>query len=176
MEKVVPTKLDRRLVEELDKLVGQGLYASRSEAIRSAVRELVTKSYLSLQEFHEKIAKIASELIVQQFGERVSDVILYGSVAKGAASVESDIDLLVLTTEEEGTEGFREMDREIVRTTYSIDLAAGVVTTPLLMSRKRLMALVEEGYTFAMEILESGLQLHGDFLRDVRSRSPLKRG
>lgn len=36
----VPTKMTKKLLEELDRLVEEGWYASRSEAIRDAVREL----------------------------------------------------------------------------------------------------------------------------------------
>ena len=47
----VPTKLTPKLLEELDETVEEGWYASRSEAIRDAVRELVEKMKL------EKIEK-----------------------------------------------------------------------------------------------------------------------
>jgi len=42
----VPTKMTKRLLEELDRLVEEGWYASRSEAIRDAVRELVERRKL----------------------------------------------------------------------------------------------------------------------------------
>ena len=44
--KTVPTKLTPKLLSELDKTVEEGWYASRSEAIRDAVRELVEKMKL----------------------------------------------------------------------------------------------------------------------------------
>ncbi len=37
----VPIKMTKKLLEELDKLVGEGWYVSRSEAIRDAVRKLI---------------------------------------------------------------------------------------------------------------------------------------
>lgn len=42
----IPAKVTKRLVIELDELVKQGWYASRSEAIRDAIRELVKKMKL----------------------------------------------------------------------------------------------------------------------------------
>ena len=42
----IPAKVTERLVMELDELVKQGWYASRSEAIRDAIRELVKKTKL----------------------------------------------------------------------------------------------------------------------------------
>lgn len=41
-----PTKMTKKLLEELDKLVEKGWYASRDEAIRDAVRELVKRRKL----------------------------------------------------------------------------------------------------------------------------------
>lgn len=41
---VVPAKLTKRLVDDMDGLIQQGWYANRSELIRDAVREVVRKS------------------------------------------------------------------------------------------------------------------------------------
>ena len=43
----IPTKLTAKLTHEIDKLVEEGWYASRSEAIRDAVRELVERKRLT---------------------------------------------------------------------------------------------------------------------------------
>ena len=40
---VVPAKVTPKIIEEIDVLVKDGWYASRSEVIRDAVRELVKK-------------------------------------------------------------------------------------------------------------------------------------
>lgn len=42
----VPAKMTKRLVMELDKLIEQGWYSNRSEAVRDAVRKLVEKKRL----------------------------------------------------------------------------------------------------------------------------------
>lgn len=42
----VPAKMTKKLLEELDRLVEEGWYASRSEAIRDAVRELAERRKL----------------------------------------------------------------------------------------------------------------------------------
>ncbi|HLC45848.1 MAG TPA: ribbon-helix-helix domain-containing protein [archaeon] len=46
----IPAKLTERLVGEVDVLVKEGLYASRSEAIRDAVRRLVEEMSAKLLE------------------------------------------------------------------------------------------------------------------------------
>jgi Arc/MetJ-type ribon-helix-helix transcriptional regulator len=42
---VVPAKLTKRLVNDMDGLIQEGWYANRSELIRDAVREVVRKTY-----------------------------------------------------------------------------------------------------------------------------------
>ncbi len=47
---------------------------------------------------HEQRLDIASEVadrVVQKYGERVSEIAIYGSVAKGEDSAHSDLDLWV---------------------------------------------------------------------------------
>ncbi len=39
----VPTKLTKRIVLEMEELIKQGWYASKSELIRDAIRELIKK-------------------------------------------------------------------------------------------------------------------------------------
>lgn len=46
----VPAKLTKRLILELDKLIEEGWYSNRSEAVRDAVRELVEKKRVEMLE------------------------------------------------------------------------------------------------------------------------------
>lgn len=46
---VLPLRLPRKLLEEIDYLVKAGLYASRSEALRDAVRRLIESRNLLLE-------------------------------------------------------------------------------------------------------------------------------
>ena len=46
---VLPLRLPRKLVEEIDYLVKAGLYESRSEALRDAVRKLIESRTLLLE-------------------------------------------------------------------------------------------------------------------------------
>jgi putative addiction module CopG family antidote len=40
----VPAKLTKRLVEEADQLIEEGWYANKSELIRDAIRDLISKT------------------------------------------------------------------------------------------------------------------------------------
>lgn len=44
----------------------------------------------------KQIVKKCKEVLAQQYGKRLKGVILYGSMARGEAATDSDIDLLVL--------------------------------------------------------------------------------
>lgn len=95
----MPTKLDPKLVTLPDRLVDQGIYMSRIEAIRDAVRLLV-ESHTPRQALLRWVAEAPSHLIETSFEEEVTDTILFGSVASGKPSEEADIDLLILTRDE----------------------------------------------------------------------------
>lgn len=41
---MVPSKLTKRLIRDADELIKEGLYANKSELIRDAVRQLVSKA------------------------------------------------------------------------------------------------------------------------------------
>lgn len=53
--KTLPAKVTRRLIYELDEIVDEGWYSSRSEAVRDAIRQLVRRYHI------EKIEKDMEE-------------------------------------------------------------------------------------------------------------------
>jgi len=166
MDLAVPTKLDEKLVEALDRLVAEGFYMSRSEAIREAVRKLTAEQYISIQNFLRTIAEIASETLTSQLGDGVTDVILFGSVARGNVTLDSDIDLLVLIKYEKDSSRIR---RKLHKMVYPISLASNTPITFIVTSREEFTAWIKIKYSFAQEIVKEGLQLHGDILDLVRS-------
>ncbi|NMG83432.1 MAG: nucleotidyltransferase domain-containing protein [Methanosarcinales archaeon] len=62
-----------------------------------------------------EIAKGFADDILKIFGDKIQNVILFGSVARGESDEESDIDILVITTEED----FR-IRRELIGMAFQI--------------------------------------------------------
>jgi len=101
--KVVPVKLSDQLTSALDELVKSGVYNSRNEALRDAVRFLIEN--VRLREVDERkrlqielqvIARMVAAILLSKNRETISRIILFGSVAREDANEESDVDLLVI--------------------------------------------------------------------------------
>lgn len=79
-----PIKIGRKFVEDLDKLVEEGYYRSRSEAVRDAVKRLVLemKRIMAIDEAVTGTREIRKELwdraLKAADGDRVRAMYLYG--------------------------------------------------------------------------------------------------
>jgi len=166
MSVVVPARLDRKLLRKLDELVDRGLYVSRSDAVRDAVRRIVVQAMekeINYPTLHRLVADVASQLIVENM-KAVTDVILYGSVARGESSSESDIDLLVLVSDRDEWES----ESKLYDLLYPVMLSSGQVLTIYVLNRMTYRKLFLGGSSFARGIVKEGVQLHGSILDEVR--------
>jgi len=66
----------------------------------------------------------------QQWGDRIEEVILSGSTARGEATAASDVDLLVITSEEDF-----HLRRNLIGLAYDIMLETGVNLSVKVLSR-----------------------------------------
>ena len=83
--------------------VDAGLYLNRSSLIREALRRFMVSEGMSTRK--TALGKFAATLVsimISWVWKAVTGVILFGSVARGEATVESDINLLVLVENAEG--------------------------------------------------------------------------
>jgi len=154
-------------VRALDGLVADGLYQSRSEAIRDAVRRLVESSRISRARFLTVIAEISAQLILDEYGEAVTDIILYGSVAVGRVSDDSDVDILVLVSDTM-SKNLSQAEIRIHEITYAVALSSGSVITPIVLNRKKFLDLAQEGQHFVREIIKRGIEIKGTTLHELR--------
>ncbi len=169
MASPIPTKLEKPLIEALDRFVAEGLYQSRSEAIRDAIRRLVESNYLSRNRFLRIVAEISAQTILNAYLDTVTDIILYGSVASGIVTEESDIDILVLLSTK-GPRSLGQMEVRIHETVYPIALAAGVVITPIALDKREFLNLARAGDHFVEDIIRYGIAIQGATLDELRKQ------
>lgn len=96
------------------------------------------------------IEKISRRLR-EQYG--ASDVILFGSYAKGCATEDSDIDLLVIS---ESTE--RYFDRQATVRRLIRDLRKGVAVSPIVLTPAEIKQRMDRGDQFIEEIIKMGVR------------------
>lgn len=167
MSTVVPARMEQKLLKKLDKLVKSGRYVSRSDAVRDAVRQLIAKYEApSLSVVYEAYAKVAASLLAQFFGDKISDVILYGSVAMGEATEESDIDLLILV---KGEDPFK-LTSEIVSFLYPLELQLNILFSVNVYRREDFQEALKNNFLFEKNVLETRKTLYGDLVHEFRTR------
>jgi predicted nucleotidyltransferase len=97
------------------------------------------------------LARIADRLRERLGATRV---IVYGSVARGEATIHSDIDLLVVAPSSERS--YRRMAdaRAAIR-----DLSRGIPISPLVLTPEEVELQQRQGDAFVCQILEDGVEL-----------------
>ena len=88
----------------------------------------------------------------QKYGDRIRSVTLFGSVARGAAREESDIDILVVIDEED----FR-LRRDLVGLSFDILLETGGDLSVKVLSDRDFQA--HKSYSFLKNVLAEGAKL-----------------
>ncbi|MFQ6073943.1 MAG: nucleotidyltransferase domain-containing protein [Candidatus Bathyarchaeia archaeon] len=172
MSLVIPVRVPREIAQKIKRLVDAGIYANRSILIREALRRLIVSEGVTAQRgaVGRVVATVASAMIAWN-EKAVTDVILFGSVARGEAAVESDVDLLVLV---EKTESWVARQR-LYDIIYPVIPALGIDVSLIVIDRKHFVHMVEEGDPFAISVVREGVQLHGGLL-DEYSKSAFRKG
>ena len=94
------------------------------------------------------------ELLRGELGENLLEMRLFGSVARGTATPESDIDILVLVQKED-----RATREAIIGATVEINLKHDVVVSPVIMSAERYSAPLFRETHFYKSLQEEGIPL-----------------
>jgi len=169
MSVVIPVRVPRSLAQKVNELTRAGLYSSRSTLIREALRRFLISEGSPTQktETGRAASTLASTMIA--WGERnVTDVVLFGSTARGEAAAESDIDLLVLV---EGAEPWIVRQR-LYDLIYPIIPVLEVDISLIVIKRDLFTRMIEEGDPFALSVISEGKQLQGSLLHEY-DKSPL---
>jgi len=164
MSVVVPVRIPKELAQKIQELLAKGLFPSRSEFIREALRRLIVSEGTAFtQKFAAGhiIASLASTIIAWN-EKTVTDVILFGSTVRGEATSESDIDLLVLT---ENAEPWR-VRQHLYDLVYPIIPALGIDISLIVIDKNEFTRMIKDREPFATSIINEGKQLQGDFLNE----------
>jgi len=104
-----------------------------------------------MQQIMERLKSISNRLKKEYQAQKV---ILYGSYARGEATAESDIDLLVIAPTHE-----RFFERMATARRLLRDLRKGLVIAPIVFTEEEINQRREKGDQFIKEILKTGLEL-----------------
>ena len=102
------------------------------------------------------IADILVQRLTAEFKDEIHAVVLYGSVARGEATTESDVDVLVLAN------SALEARIDIHNLSSDIDLDNGVFPQLVLMSTKEFEDQVNMRSWFSMNLVREGVVLYDD--------------
>ncbi|MCK4529201.1 nucleotidyltransferase domain-containing protein [candidate division WOR-3 bacterium] len=102
----------------------------------------------------EKYRESVNEFVrraLEKYGDTIDSIILFGSVARGEAKEDSDVDILVI-----GDVGLE----ELVNISFPILLEHGKLISAKNVNKAHFDFLVREGYSFARNILREGIILY----------------
>jgi len=108
--------------------------------------------------------------LVKEFGDSIESIVLYGSIARDEADEESDIDILVVTRENN-----KKIHDRISRIRTTIDLKNNTLTTLVQINRNELERYIKLGSPFMESVVEEGVILYDDgFFENVRKNLAFK--
>ncbi len=95
--------------------------------------------------------------LVKELGDKINSLILYGSAARGEAGEESDIDILVITRDDD-----RRVYDQISGIRTDVDLKNGTLTSLVAFSRAEVEKYLKLGSPFIEDVIEEGVILYDD--------------
>jgi len=116
---------------------------------------------MNWQKVYEKTAKEFAEKVIKRLDGSIDSIIVYGSVARGNARKDSDIDILIISKKG------RKIENEVLNAGYDIDLKNKTVTTHIYLTPKDLEREKKFGSFFTHDVLTQGRVLYdnGTFKR-----------
>lgn len=96
-----------------------------------------------------EVAEKAADLLSERYSQLIKEIILYGSVARGTAGDESDIDLVVITTADEKTVSQRR--REFHRLLAELKVEHGVSISIQVFTDKKWKEMKKTAYRREVE-------------------------
>jgi len=115
---------------------------------------------------YRRVAERVAERLLEEIGDNIEAIVLYGSVARGEAGRDSDIDLLIIVPD-------GEIRNQVLSVSYDVDLEFGTVTSHVYMTPQEFECYLSWGDPFLREILKEGIVLYDrGFYSKVRGSIP----
>ncbi len=106
--------------------------------------------------YKRTIEELKHELI-EKLRDKISSLILYGSAAKGDMKEESDIDVLVITKDDDN-----EIYDEISKIRTDVDLKNSSLTSLISLSRREIEEYLKLNSPFIKDVIKEGVILYDD--------------
>lgn len=113
---------------------------------------------MALQQAQRRYQQALGELkerLVSELGDQLEMVIVYGSVARGEATAESDIDVMIVSPLK------KEIEDRVSRIRTENDLKYETLTTLILYTPEEFAYRIEIGIPLIDNVLREGRALHG---------------
>jgi predicted nucleotidyltransferase len=110
-------------------------------------------------EIEERYKKAVDEFlrrVLDKYRDKIDGIILFGSVARGAAAGDSDVDILVVVKER----NLADM-KEIYGIAFEVSLKHSVEVSPKVYGAREVLKRLELGAPFINEVLHEGVALYG---------------
>jgi len=119
---------------------------------------------------NEKIVTHLKERLVKELPNKIESIILYGSVARNETHEDSDIDILIVTLNQD-----RKLYDKISKIRTQIDLDNNTLTTLVQMSKNELEQYLKLGSPFMENVMKEGVPLYDKgFFKKIRGSLTFK--
>ncbi len=105
---------------------------------------------------HQKVIDALKEQLLAEFADEVHSIVLFGSVARGEANADSDVDVLIIS------DASRENKRRMHDISTHIDLETEVFTQLMFFSNRRLERAARMRSWFFTDVMNEGVILYDD--------------
>jgi len=112
---------------------------------------LTLQEGMKIQEKYQEPVREFVKVVVEKYREKIESIILFGSVARGEAKEDSDVDILVV--------GDVSLE-ELVDISFPILLKDGELISAKDMKKDHFEYLAKEGYSFVRNVLRDSIVLY----------------